>query len=180
MQKVDRARKKEVDKERMELLSKIAGFMMIFVAPVLCMLLSLLVTWFLTSTTPSASHVFCLLALYNTLRYPLLLLPSAERTITGAQMSIARLEEYYKQPEVDKPSEILSSPPESPELVMKIINAQFMWDGDLEHPHIRDLNLDLKRGQIVAVVGDGGSGKSLLAALMGQLKRTRGQTSVYG
>lgn len=50
-----------------------------------------------------------------------------------------------------------------------------MWDGDLDHPHISDLSLDLKRGQLVAVVGDIGSGKSLFAAIMGQLKRMEGQ-----
>ena len=33
LQKVNTARKTEVDKERLELVSKIAGFMMIFVAP---------------------------------------------------------------------------------------------------------------------------------------------------
>ncbi len=45
----------------------------------------------------------------------------------------------------------------------------------MDHPHVSDLNLELSRGELIAVVGDLGSGKSLLAAIMGQLKRKSGQ-----
>ena len=83
LQKINAARKTEVQKERQELMNKIAGFMMIFVAPVLAMLLSLVTFQFTSGTPPMAHIVFSLLALFNTLRYPLLLLPSAERTFTG-------------------------------------------------------------------------------------------------
>jgi ABC-type lipoprotein export system ATPase subunit len=44
----------------------------------------------------------------------------------------------------------------------------------LDHPHIKDLNLTIKRGQVIAVVGDIGSGKALLASIMGQLKQSKG------
>jgi hypothetical protein len=88
LQKVNTARKTEVDKERLELVSKIAGFMMIFVAPVVCMLLCLLMLHFVEGSFPEADLAFSLLALFNTLRYPLLLLPSAERTITGIRNAL--------------------------------------------------------------------------------------------
>jgi ABC-type branched-subunit amino acid transport system ATPase component len=58
--------------------------------------------------------------------------------------------------------------------------ADFIWDGDLDHPHIYNISLNLQRGKIVAVVGDLSSGKSLLAAIMGQIKQTEGTVQRFG
>lgn len=154
--------------------------MTVFVAPILAILVTLGTYHSVNGGLPEPAIVFSLLALYNTLRYPLLLLPSAERTLTGANISIARLEEYLKLPEIDAPLEVKEHEESDPTLVMSIKNASFTWDGDLDHPHISDLSLDLRRNQIIAVVGDVGSGKSLFAAILGQLKRTTGDVSLYG
>ena len=178
--KVNSARKKEVEKERGELINKIAAFMTVFVAPILAILVTLGTFYSVSGTLPAPDVVFSLLALYNTLRYPLLLLPSAERTLTGANISIARLEEYLKLPEIDVPLEIKDKPATDPNILMSMKNASFTWDGDLDHPHISDLSLELHRNQIIAVVGDIGSGKSFFAAILGQLKRTTGDVSIYG
>ena len=121
--------------------------------------------------TLTADRVFTLLFLFNTLRYPLLFLPNAERNINGAQTSLKKLEEFFLLPELD---ELTFGKCEEPGVCMQFKDAGFIWDGDLEHPHINDLNLTLKRGSVIAVVGDIGSGKSLLAAIMGQLKMTTG------
>ena len=40
--------------------------------------------------------------------------------------------------------------------------------------------MTLERGQLFGVIGDIASGRSLLAALMGQLKKTKGTISKYG
>ncbi|KAJ3000995.1 Multidrug resistance-associated protein 4 [Globomyces sp. JEL0801] len=63
---------------------------------------------------------------------------------------------------------------------MKFESADFVWDGDLDHPHIINLSITLLRDQVIAIVGDVGSGKSLLAAIMGQLKRTNGTIKSNG
>ena len=55
-----------------------------------------------------------------------------------------------------------------------------MWDEDLDLPHILGLDLKVHSGQLIAVVGDLSSGKSLLSAIMGQIKKTSGEISVYG
>lgn len=87
-----------------------------------------------------------------------------------------KLEQYFLLPEIDQPPVDASELDEN--VCMKIENGNFIWDGDLDHPHIVDLNLTLKRGEVVAIVGDIGSGKSLLAAIMGQLKKTSGTVTV--
>lgn len=101
-------------------------------------------------------------------------------TLIGAQISISRLEEYCKLPEIDSPQQSLPPPDTTPDLILDIQNAEFKWDGDLEHPHITDLTVQLYRGQVIAVVGDVGSGKSFLAAVMGQIKQTAGTVHHYG
>ena len=77
------ARKTEVEKEQSELIRKIAGFMMVFVTPTLAMTVCIIVMNFMSNSAFEADTIFSLLALFNMLRYPLLLLPSAERTMTG-------------------------------------------------------------------------------------------------
>ncbi|KAI9350735.1 P-loop containing nucleoside triphosphate hydrolase protein [Obelidium mucronatum] len=136
----------------------------------------------------SASVVFALFSLFNTLRYPLISLPKSVRTVNGrdfffvfltaATSSLHRLEEFLNQPEID---ETISSPtPEGTNILIDIRNADFLWDGDLDHPHITDLTLTIRRGEIIAVVGDLSSGKSLLAAIMGQINRSTGTMHTHG
>jgi ABC-type Mn2+/Zn2+ transport system ATPase subunit len=46
---------------------------------------------------------------------------------------------------------------------------------------LRNINLQVKRGSLVAVIGSVGSGKStLLAGLLGELKRTQGRVRIRG
>ncbi|KAJ3224501.1 hypothetical protein HK099_008369 [Clydaea vesicula] len=107
------------------------------------------------------------------------MLPIAVRSTTAARSSLKRLEEFYNLPEIDTPKLPLRTPEDEPTLCMRINGACFSWDGDLEHPHITDLSLDLHRGKIYGVVGDVGSGKSLLAGIMGQLKLKKGSVDIY-
>lgn len=58
-------------------------------------------------------------------------------------------------------------------------NARFEWDGNLDHPHITNLDLDLHRGKLYGVVGDVGSCKSFIASIMGQLKMKQGSVDIF-
>ncbi|KAJ3027909.1 hypothetical protein HK097_006064, partial [Rhizophlyctis rosea] len=107
------------------------------------------------------------------------MLPSAVRTTAGAQIALHRLEEFFFLPEVDPPLTTTTPPPDT-QTCMTFTSASFIWDGDLDHPHISDVTLTLRRGELIAVVGDLGSGKSLLAAIMGQIKRTGGEVESWG
>ncbi|KAJ1548114.1 hypothetical protein HK096_004666, partial [Nowakowskiella sp. JEL0078] len=174
------ARNVEIKQLRKSLLLKITTFMVVFIAPVFATLTCVLTFYYLPEkytthrafTAPNASEIFTLLSLFNTLRYPLVLLPQAVRSISGATTALKRLQEFFMQPEVDPILKLDSEDLVKSDVLMNFKNASFKWDGDLDHPHITNLNLVLKRGQIVAVVGDMGSAKSLLAALMGQIKIT--------
>jgi ABC-type multidrug transport system fused ATPase/permease subunit len=63
-------------------------------------------------------------------------------------------------------------------LVLEMNKASFVWEG-MEHLTLTDISLKLRKGQVVAVVGDANSGRTLLAAIMGQIKRTSGEVKAY-
>ncbi|EGF83598.1 hypothetical protein BATDEDRAFT_8420, partial [Batrachochytrium dendrobatidis JAM81] len=178
--KVTQMREMEILEMRKALLTKVSSFTVVFIAPVVSTALCI-VTMYKTSGVPKPHVAFTLLSLFNTLRYPLAFLPNAERSIAGvflaATISLKKLETFFLLPEVDLPGTIEAS--QNPDILMTIEHADFTWDGDLDHPHIVDLSLTLRRSQVIGVVGDVGSGRSLLAAIMGQIKRTQGTVSSY-
>ncbi|KAI8906294.1 P-loop containing nucleoside triphosphate hydrolase protein [Gorgonomyces haynaldii] len=175
--KINRMREAEVRGMKRELGLKTASYTIVFTAPVMSTLAAL-ATFRAAGNDMSVRLVFSLLFLFNTLRHPLMLLPVAERTTNGALEAFKRLQEFLLLPEVDEIVQMEQGIDRS--ICMRIENADFEWDGDLDHPHIYDLNLELKRNQVIGVVGEVGSCKSLLAAIMGQIKRTKGIVYVNG
>ena len=60
-------------------------------------------------------------------------------------------------------------------------HASFSWGGTSDPVQLRDLNWKVEHGQLVAVVGIVGSGKSsLLSALLGDMQRVEGEANVNG
>ena len=58
--------------------------------------------------------------------------------------------------------------------------ASFAW-GLNEEPILKDINLTIKKGQLVAVVGQVGSGKSsLISALLGDMEKLSGRVNTNG
>ncbi|KAI8840915.1 hypothetical protein BC829DRAFT_446831 [Chytridium lagenaria] len=179
VRRIDEQRGREMGELRAAMMLRAANWMVVFIAPVLATLGCLLVAIYTWPEGLTAASVFTLLSLFNTLRYPLLLLPNAVRTYNGATFSFQHLEDFFNLPEVDAP--VPKAPPaDDPDLLIDIKNANFVWDGELDHPSILDLSLEIRRGQLIAVVGDLSSGKSLLAAILGQVKRRTGSMYSYG
>ena len=62
--------------------------------------------------------------------------------------------------------------------VLTIEGATFGYD---ERPLWSDLNLDVRHGEFIAIIGSNGSGKtSLLRAILGQEQLTRGTIKLNG
>ena len=126
----------------------------------------------------NAVIVFTILSILNTLRYPFLMLPLAVRSTGGALISIKRINDFLNQSDLS-PLGITSSPPSS-QTLFEIEKADFTWEGDAA-PTLHSITMSLKRGEIMAVIGDVGAGKSsVIAALLGQIKKTSGDIKVFG
>ncbi|XP_036121361.1 canalicular multispecific organic anion transporter 1 [Molossus molossus] len=124
-----------------------------------------------------AKKAFTSITLFNILRFPLSMLPMLISSMLQASVSTERLEKYLGGDDLDT-SAIRHDC--NFDKVVQFSEASFTWDQDLETT-IRDVNLDIMPGQLVAVVGSVGSGKSsLLSAMLGEMENVHGHITIKG
>ncbi|KAK3808729.1 MAG: P-loop containing nucleoside triphosphate hydrolase protein [Benniella sp.] len=187
--RVTRVRAKEMRELRHGMYLKIASFAVVFTAPVLTTLACICV-YELTEGRGAkgevrAAVVFTILSLFNTLRYPLIMLPVAVKTTLGALLSFDRIDGFLRLPEVEPLLLHSSSDPtqtSGSDDSRSAADADFGWPESSEsNPTLKFISMSVKPGELVAVVGDVGSGKSsTLAAIMGQIKLRAGDREVRG
>ncbi|OBS72815.1 hypothetical protein A6R68_12622 [Neotoma lepida] len=123
----------------------------------------------------TAEKAFTSITLFNVLRFPLTMLPMVTSSILQASVSIERLEKYLGGDDLDTSAIRHVS---NSDKAVQFSDASFTWDRDSDVT-IRDVNLDIKPGQLVAVVGTVGSGKSsLIAAMLGEMENVHGHVTI--
>lgn len=66
-----------------------------------------------------------------------------------------------------------------PASAISIRNGTFQYAADAETPTLQDINMEIKHGQLIAIVGTVGTGKTtLLGALMGEVVKKSGNVTV--
>jgi ATP-binding cassette subfamily C (CFTR/MRP) protein 1 len=184
----------------------------------------------LTSHSLSPAHVFSSLALFNSLRLPLNLLPLVIGQVTDAWSSVYRIQEYLLSEEQEDEAKFDMDA----EYAVEVHNGDFTWERtvtqdpdeqiggggakkgldkkaqkdavkaekraskmsekesgvatpddtstlveDRDPFKLQNMNFTIGRNELVAVIGGVGSGKSsLLAALAGDMRRTRGDMTM--
>ncbi|XP_030060084.1 multidrug resistance-associated protein 1 isoform X2 [Microcaecilia unicolor] len=125
----------------------------------------------------SASKVFTTISLFNILRLPLFDLPTVISTVVQTKVSLSRLENFLCEDELE-PANLQTV--YSGSHVIGFTNASFRWDRT-GSPILRELNLKIQEGSLVAVVGQVGSGKSsLLSAILGEMDKLEGTVQRKG
>lgn len=104
-------------------------------------------------------YLLALYSLYSPLR-------SLTKLNNEAQTARAGLERIYNI--LDRPSEMIipedpKSVPQNPE-TLRLENVHFSYDG--KHPVLRGIDLEIRRGETIALVGSSGSGKTTFANLI--------------
>ncbi|CAG8706574.1 22409_t:CDS:10 [Dentiscutata erythropus] len=167
---------------------KVWTFCVVFGAPILAMLGCLcvkLVAYKYPNNVLFPNTMFTVLALFYTIkklfiRYPLMMFPIAVRTTLGALDSFERLDDFLLKPELEPLVEESSPINDDQRIMVYIKDADFSYEGTTR-PALKFLDLTLKQGEVIAVVGDVGAGKSsILAAILGQLRKENGVRKIRG
>ncbi|KAI8524589.1 hypothetical protein RHMOL_Rhmol13G0160700 [Rhododendron molle] len=113
------------------------------------------------------ARAFTSLSLFAVLRFPLFMLPNIITQVVNANVSLKRLEELLLSEE----RMLLPNPPLEQGLpAISIKDGFFSWDSKAEKPTLSNINLDIRTGSLVAIVGSTGEGKtSLVSAMLGEL-----------
>uniref|UniRef100_A0A6B0VFE5 Putative abc transporter c family member n=1 Tax=Ixodes ricinus TaxID=34613 RepID=A0A6B0VFE5_IXORI len=125
----------------------------------------------------SPSLAFTCLSLFMLLRLPVYILPEVVSRFIKCKVSLKRLSEFLD--EEDLKEDMVGGIPEEGAAVT-LSHATFSWSKEVP-PVLKDVNLNVKAGSLVAVVGSVGSGKSsLLSAVLGALEKVSGSVDVQG
>ncbi|XP_069315906.1 ATP-binding cassette sub-family C member 2 isoform X2 [Eulemur rufifrons] len=151
---------------------------LLYLAPVLVSVITFSVYVLVDSNNVlDAEKAFTSITLFNILRFPLTALPMVISSMLQAIVSTDRLEKYLGGDDLDT-SAIRHDC--NFDKAIQFSEATFTWEHDSEAT-VRDVNLDVMPGQLVAVVGTVGSGKSsLMSAMLGEMENVHGNITVKG
>jgi len=100
-------------------------------------------------------------------------------SIVQAMVSVRRLSTFLQSGEL-QPNAVVYEPPNG-KPIMEIKGGEFRWNADSAQPTLEGVDVGLGPGELVAVLGRVGSGKtSLLSAIAGEMHKSEGQVFVRG
>lgn len=133
----------------------------------------------LLGNTIAASRVFVTVSLYTAVRLTVtLFFPAAIEKVSEASISIQRIKKFLMLDEL-KHNAIPHE--EKVDASVEIQDLVCYWDASLDAPSLQNISLSVKQGQLLAVIGPVGAGKSsLLSTILGELPQTKGAVKVKG
>jgi ABC-type multidrug transport system fused ATPase/permease subunit len=145
----------------------------------------------------SPDQAFQALALFQQMLWPLMLFPRTISEYTEVLVALKRIEDFLLAPIVDEPRMLkdISLDDEgfpndmadvgfvrvtdaAPEI--KICDGFFSW-GTESSPTLTGINVEVQKGELLAIVGQTGSGKSsLVSAMLGEMHVVSGRAKLGG
>lgn len=128
--------------------------------------------------------VFPALTLFNLLSFPLNVVPMVLTAFIEASVSITRLTSFLMNEELQKDAvHHLPKVENASDVAIKLADdATFLWKRKPQYRvALKNINLEVKKGELACIVGKVGSGKSaLIQSLLGDLYRVKGSAAVHG
>ncbi|XP_059176453.1 ATP-binding cassette sub-family C member 2-like [Physella acuta] len=118
---------------------------------------------------------FVSLALFNLLKVPLNYVSTIIIYTVQTSVSIKRINTFLVTDDLDTS---ITTWDHDSEHAISIQRGTFTWDRELQ-PTLRNINLEVPVGQLTAIVGPVGSGKSsLILSILGEMEKIQGQVTV--
>nr|GMD37227.1 ABC transporter C family member 8 [Ipomoea batatas] len=134
----------------------------------------------LNSAAFDAATIFTVLAALRGMSEPVRLIPEALSFLIQIKVSLDRINSFLLEDEI-KQVDVIQSPTGGSENSVCVVNCCFSWESESAKPVLRNLNVQVGRGQKIAVCGPVGAGKSsLLYAILGELPKVSGTVNVFG
>ncbi|KAI6196585.1 Multidrug resistance protein mrp-7 [Aphelenchoides besseyi] len=146
---------------------------------------------FMTYTLMNPDHTltpqvaFVSLTLFNQLKSPMSMVGLLINLTTQGLVSNRRIKDLLVAEEIDPNAVHKDVSSDEAEDAMKVKNGDFAWDTGSDAHYtdstLQDVNVEVKKGALIAVVGRVGAGKSsLLSALLGEMTKLRGYVGMHG
>lgn len=129
----------------------------------------------------TSSNVFTFVATLRLVQDPIRTIPDVVAVFIQAKVAFARIVKFLEAPELETADVRVKSPIDDTNSSVSFKSADVSWDENPLKPTLRNINLEVKPGEKIAICGEVGSGKStLLAAVLKEVPVTRGTVQVQG